>query len=198
MHIEVVRRLVEQQNVRLLQQQPREVHARLLSAGQAVEDLPALLCRNGEAIADLVRLRVHLIPAPHLKAVGKRIIFLQRLRARVLGHLGLQRAHLLFDLLQPGERRVQHIVHRISRRIVWDLRDEADLPPRCKAHLAGIVVDLARQNAEQRCLSRAVLPEQAHPLAGLHIKRDAVQNIRIRVKALDEVFYRDIDHCVSP
>ena len=116
----------------------------------------------------------------------------------MLGHLGLQRAHLLFDLLQSGERRVQHIVHRISRRIVRDLRDEAHLFPRCKAHLAGIVVDLARQNAEQRCLSRAVLSEQAHPLAGLYIKRDAVQNIRIRVKALNEVFYRDIDHCVSP
>ena len=62
-HIEVVRRLVEQQDVRPFQQQPRQIDARLFSAGEACKLLPALRGGDGKAVADLVRLRVGLVAA---------------------------------------------------------------------------------------------------------------------------------------
>ncbi len=62
-HVEVVRRLVEQQDIRLLEQQPREIHARLLAAGEAVEVLLPLRGRDAEAVADLVH-RVSIVYPP--------------------------------------------------------------------------------------------------------------------------------------
>ena len=75
-----------------------------------------------------------------------------------------------------------------------NLGDEADLPARRKAHLAGVVVQLPGQNFEERRLARAVPAEQAHALPCLNVKADAVQQIRVGIEALDQVLYRNIDH----
>ena len=109
-------------------------------------------------------------------------------------HLLFQLAHFVLDVRQLPEGRAQHVLDGVARGIVRDLGDEADLAAGREAHLAGIVVQLAGQDLEQRRLARAVAPEQTDPFALLHVKADAVEQIRIRVKALDEVFYGNIDH----
>ena len=94
-HIEVVRRLVEQQDIGLLEQQPREVHARFLAAGEAVEVLLPLRGGDAEAVADLVGLHVRLVAAAGLKARGKRVVFGERGLVRMRRHLLLQLAHFV-------------------------------------------------------------------------------------------------------
>jgi RNase P/RNase MRP subunit p29 len=193
-HIEVVRRLVEQQDIGLLEQQPREVHARFLAAGEAVEVLLPLRGGDAEAVADLVGLHVRLVAAAGLKARGKRVVLGERGLVRMRRHLLFQLAHFVLDVRQLPEGRAQHVLDGVARGVVRDLGDEADLAAGREAHLAGIVVQLAGQDLEQRRLARAVASEQTDPFALLHVKADAVEQIRIRVKALDEVFYGNIDH----
>ena len=185
---------LEQEDIGLLEQQTREVHARFLAAGEAVEVLLPLHGGDAEAVADLVGLHVRLIAAAGLKARGKRVVFGKQRLVRPRGHLLLKLAHFALDICKLPERRAQHILDRIARRVMRNLGDEADLPARRKAHLAGVVVQLPGQNFEERRLARAVPAEQAHALPCLNVKADAVQQIRVGVEALDQVLYRNIDH----
>lgn len=120
-HIEMVRRLVEQQDVRPFQQQPRQIDARLFSAGEACKLLPALRGGDGKAVADLIRLRVGLIAAARREAVHQLVVAAQQLLRGVVGHLRLDGLHLHPDAVELRERRAQHVVHRIARRIDRDL-----------------------------------------------------------------------------
>ena len=174
MHVQMVGRLVEQQNVGLLQKQPREIHSRLLSAGKRGKKLLTLRLRNCQTVADFIRFGVDLISAAGFKAVCERVILQQDFLRRMLGHLPLQLAHASFDPVQPGERRAQHVVYRIICRIDRNLGNEPHLFPLRESNRAGIIVDFARQNLKQRRLARAVFAEQTHPLARLHVKTDAV------------------------
>ena len=120
-HIEMVRRLVEQQDVRPFQQQPRQIDARLFSAGEACKLLPALRGGDGKAVADLIRLRVGLIAAARRVAVHQLVVAAQQLLRGVVGHLRLDGLHLHPDAVELRECRAQHVVHRIARRIDRDL-----------------------------------------------------------------------------
>ena len=90
------------------------------------------------------------------------------------GHLLFQLAHLPPDVIQFCKRRMQHIVHRVASRVVWDLRDEPHLFVGRKDNCARVVVQLAGEDFKERRLARTVFAKQAHPLAGLHIKCDTV------------------------
>ena len=186
----MVRRLVEQQDIRLFQQQPRQVHARFFAPGEAVKLLLPLRGRDAEAVADLVGLHIRLVAAAGLKARGKRVVFGKQRLVRLRSHLLFKLVHLALDIRKLPERRAQHVLHCIARRILRDLGDEADLPARREAHLAGVVVQLSGQDFKERRLARAVSSEQAHALAGLNVKAHAVQQIRVGVKALDQILYR--------
>ena len=61
--VQMVGRLVQKQNVRLFQQQARQIHAGLLPARQAVEFLGAHGLRDAEAVADLIDICVLLVAA---------------------------------------------------------------------------------------------------------------------------------------
>ena len=197
MHIQMVGRLVEQQNVGLLQKQPCKIHSRLFSAGKRRKQLLALRRRNGKTVADFIRLGVDLIPAARFKAVRERVILRKNFLRRMLGHGFFQLAHSCANPVQTGKRRAEHVVYRVVRWIDRDLRDQADLLPLRKGDRAGIVVDLARENLEKRRLARAVFAEQPDALARLHVKADTVEQIPLLVKALDEVLYRNVNHVVS-
>ena len=75
--VQMVRRLVEQQDVRLLEQQARQVHARLFAAGQAVEFPAAHFGRDAKAVTDLVDFRVLLIAAARQIGVAQAVVFAQ-------------------------------------------------------------------------------------------------------------------------
>ena len=171
----MVRRLVQQQDVRLFQQQPRQIHARLFAAGQARKKLRAHGGRNIQTVANFVGLRLRFIPALGEIPRRERVIAPQDVLRRVLGHLLLQLPHLAGDLVQPRERRVQQIQHGVLRRIARNLGDKPHLFARGKGDLAGVIVQLAGENFEERRLARAVFAEQPHPFAGLNVKRHAVE-----------------------
>ena len=65
--VQMVGRLVQEQNVGFFQQQTRQIDPRLFPAGKAVKGLCALLRRNGQAVAYLIHIHVHLISAAGLK-----------------------------------------------------------------------------------------------------------------------------------
>ena len=69
--VQVVRRLVQQQNVRVLQDEPPQVHPGLLPAGEAVEELLPLLLGNGEAVGDFIHGHVGIIAAEDLEPLGQ-------------------------------------------------------------------------------------------------------------------------------
>ena len=99
-HVQMVRRLVEKQNIRLLQKQSGEIHPRFFAAGERRKQLLALRLRDHQAVADLIRLGVDFIPAARFKAACERVILRKDLLWRMLGHGLLQLPHARFDFIQ--------------------------------------------------------------------------------------------------
>ena len=196
-HVQMVGRLIQKQNVGLLQKQPCKIHPRLFSAGKRRKKLLALRLRNRQTVADFVRFGVDLISAAGFKAVRERVILRQNFLRRMLGHLRFQLAHASFDPVQSGKRRAQHVADQILRRIDRDLGNKPHLFALREGNRAGIIVDFARQNLKKRRLARAVFAEQPDALARLHVKADTVEQIPVLVKALDKVLYRNVNHVVS-
>ena len=71
LQVEVVRRLVEQENVRVLQNEPPEVHARLFAARERVEEPCAHLARDGQTVCHLIDGGVRVPAAEPLEAGGQ-------------------------------------------------------------------------------------------------------------------------------
>ena len=91
--VQVVGRLVQQQNIRFFQQKSGKVYPGLLSTGQAGKFLNTLIRRNTQTIADFIHLHVHVIAAAGLEAVGQHIIFPQLDIRGTLNHLTFQKLH---------------------------------------------------------------------------------------------------------
>ena len=68
-HVEVVRRLVQQEDVRVLKDEPREVHAGLFAAGEQGKLPLPQLGRDIEAVGHAVALMVHVIAAQAAEVV---------------------------------------------------------------------------------------------------------------------------------
>ena len=67
--IQMVGGLIQQQNVRLFQQQPGKVHPGLFPAGEAGKFLASLFGRNAKTVADLIHLHIHVVAAAGLEPV---------------------------------------------------------------------------------------------------------------------------------
>ena len=195
--IEVVRRLVEQQNVRILQNEAAEVHARLFAARECVEQALAHLRRNGQAVCDLVDGRFRVVPAKALELCRKLSVAAQRFLALVaVCHLLGEGVHLVLQPLHARKGALEHILDRVALGIHGDLRNEAEPAARGDAHLARVIIKLPRQDTKERCLARAVFAEQAHALAGIDLKGDAVQYFLFEIKGLHKSRYADVDHAL--
>ena len=68
-HVEVVSRLVQQEDVRVLKDEPREVHAGLFAAGEQGKLPLPQLGRDIEAVGHAVALMVHVIAAQATEVV---------------------------------------------------------------------------------------------------------------------------------
>ena len=71
----MVRRLVEQENVGVLQNEARQVDARFLAAGERVEKLIAHGGRDVKTVGDLAAAHLGIVPAEHFKAREKLVVF---------------------------------------------------------------------------------------------------------------------------
>ena len=196
--VQMVRRLVEQQDVRLLEQQARQVHARLFAAGQAVEFPAAHFGRDAKAVTDLVDFRVLLIAAARQIGVAQAVIFAQIRSGSILFERFFQFLHPALQRGQRNKGRAQHILNGKSGRIDRDLGDEAQLLSGGDMDLAGIGGQLPRQQAEQRRLAAAVAAHDADAFALVNVKAQSVQQGLADLKGLDQLVYRNIDHRSSP
>ena len=174
---QVVGGLVQQQNVRLFQQEPGQIHPGLLTAGKAVKLLCPLLRSNAQAVANLVHIHIHLISAAGLKAVGKIVVFAQLLCGRAAFHRPLQDFHLGLDPHQILIGREQHILHGIAYGELGNLGNQADAFGRIDIDFTVIVVHFSGEDLEQRGFSAAVPAQNGNALPFLDLERQAFQEV---------------------
>ena len=99
--------------------------------------------------------------------------------------------------MEPPKGGAEHIVHRVPRRVHRDLGDQTHPVARRNGHGALIVVQFSRQYFEQGGLACAVFAQQAHPLALVDLKGDAVQNIVPHLKGLHQAIDLNLNHRFS-
>ena len=173
--VQVVGGLVQQKDVRVLQNEATEVHPGLLPAGELVKGLLPHGLGDGQAVADLILVGVHLIAAPGLEGGGELVIAGEDGGVGLpVGHAPGQSGHLLLHLVQGLKGGVDHILHGVALGIDGDLGDEAQALARSDHHLALVVVHHARKDAQQGGLAAAVGAKQSHPFAGVHLKGKSV------------------------
>ena len=172
--VQMVRRLVQQQDVGVLQDQAGQVHPGLFPAGQAVKQLLPHSLGDGQAVAYLVDPGVYLI-APR-RLIGRRELVVpgHQGRVRAGGHLPGEPGQLFLHLSQGLKGGGQHILHGIARRIDRDLGDQPHPLSRGDHYLALVIVHHAGEDTQQRGLAAAVGPQQAHPLPSVHLEGEPI------------------------
>ena len=158
--VEMVRRLVEQQQVGLLHERSGKRDATPPAARELVH---FLLGREVEVTDDGVDA---LLDMPAVPRVDPRVQCLEFEHARLVEILSGQRPVFVEQLLYFVEPRADHgpnvQVHRLRQR----LRELCDDEVALLRDLAAVRLELARDQLEGRRLAGAVAADQAHALAG--------------------------------
>ena len=111
----MVRRLVEKQDIRILQNEAAEVHARLFAARERVKQALAHLRRDGKAVGNLVDGRFRVVPAKALELCRKLTVAAQRFLALVaVCHLLGESVHLVLQPLHARKGALEHILDRVA------------------------------------------------------------------------------------
>ena len=160
MKVQVVRRFVQQQDLRVLQDQAPQVHPGLLPAGETVEKLAAHRLGNRESVGDFIDGHVGIVTAKGLKPFAQSAVAPQQGRVRLpCGHPGRQALHLPGQLLQAAKGRPKHIFHGVLRGIYGNLGNQPH--PTALAHRNGalVIVQLSGQYFKEGGLARAVFAQ---------------------------------------
>ena len=196
--VQMVGRLIQQQNVRILQNQAAKVHPGLFSAGKLVEQPAPHIVGNGQAVGHLADGHVRIVSAEHLKPLGKTAIALQNGRVRLpRRHAARQFFHFSGQGVESPEGRAQHIVHGVPLRVHRDLRDQTHAVTRRNGDGALVAVQFSYQYFEQRGLAGAVFAQQTYPLPLIDLKGDAIQNIVAHLKGFYKVVDLNLNHNTS-
>ena len=175
--IQVVRRLVQQKDVRVLEYEPREVDARLFAAGELVELPRAHLGRDVQAVGHAVALPVHVVAAEAAEVVAQAVILVQQRAGRVRGHERLQLTQAVRHGAQPGVRLAQHVLGRPPGGVDGYLRDKPYPAPLVYGDGALVGRVLAGQQPEQRGLAAAVGAQYADVLARVDLKAEVGEHV---------------------
>ena len=193
--VQMVGRLVQQQDVRILQDEAAQVHPGLLTARELVEELCAHVVRDGKAVCDLVDGDIRIVAAKDLKPLAELSVPAQD------GVVGLSRRHPLFQFLhflrhgvEPGKGAAQHILHRVARGIHRDLGDEAHAAAGADGDRSLIIVQFSGQNLEKGGFSRAIAAQEANPFALIHLKGQTIQDVLSDLKGFDQAVYLNLNH----
>ena len=185
--VEVVGRLVEQQQVGVARERAGERRARELAAGEGRERAVEVLVAEAEAVQRRVDLVAPAVAAGVLEPrLGGRVGAERGRVGRALGHRGLELGQALLDrqqLLGAAEHVVAQRELALARRALVVQRD----PRALREHeLAAVDRGLPREHPQQRRLARAVAPGQRQALPALEPERDAAQQ-RLPHHVLGEV-----------
>ena len=187
--------LVQQQDVRVLQNQAAQVHPGLLAAGEAVEQLGAHLRRDGQAPCDFVHSHLGVVAAEHLEALRQGPVPPQQGGIRLpRRHAVLQDLHLFRQALQTPEGGAENVLHRVLRRIDGNLGNQTQPPALAYDRGALVAVQLSGEDFKQGGLAGAVAAQQTHPLPLVNLKGQAVQNVVAHLKGLDKGLNLYLNH----
>ena len=174
--VEVVRRLVEQQQVGIGGEGARERGARQLAAGERVERPVEVGVGEPEA-ADDRRRAVAPRPAACVLEPRLRLAVAPQRRVGVVaaGHRLLEPPQLVLDrdeVARAGERVLPQREPLAARRALVVQRDACVLRKRELSRLDGRLAD---ERAEERRLPRPVRPREREPVAPAQPERDPVE-----------------------
>ena len=176
LHVQVVRGLVQQEQVRAAGERARERCTGQLSAGERLEAPVEVGVGEAEAAEDGGRVVAPAVAARMLEPRLRLAVAAQRLGSVVAAcHRLLEPAQLPLGLDQVGRAREGVLAQREAaqpRRPLVVERDAGALLPR---ELAAGELRLADQRAQQRRLAGAVRPGEREPVAALDLERDAVE-----------------------
>ena len=174
--VEVVRRLVEKEQVRVAAERACEGGACQLAAGEGVEQPVEVVVGEAEAAHDGRRPVAPGVPASVLEpGLRLRVAAQRRLGVVARRHRVLEPAELVLDGDQVGCAR-QHVLAQhqpaLKRRALVVQRDAR---PFLERELAAVHGRLTGEHAKQRRLARAVRSGQRETVAPLHLEGDAVE-----------------------
>ena len=189
--VEVVGRLVEQQHVGPLQQQPAQRHAAPLAAREVTHF--GVARREAQRVHRDLELAVELPRVHRVDPVLQlRLLLEQRVHRVVVHRLG----ELRRDRLELGEQRarlgdalVHDVEHGLGLVELRLLRQEADAQPLVRPRDADELLVDAGHDLEQRALARAVVTEHADLRAGIERQRDPVEQDAVRRDDLAQVLH---------
>ena len=169
-HIEMVRRLVEQEDVGVAEERLREQHADLLLRRELGHHELVLVLRDAEAVEEARRVRLR-VPAVHLRELR---LELRRLHAVLLREIRLrvERILLVHDLDEARiahHDRAQHLI--LVERVVILLEDREALAWR-DLHHAARRLELTGEQAQERGLAGAVRADDAVAVARRELEVD--------------------------
>ena len=191
--VEVVRRLVEQQHVGLLQQEPAERHAAALAAGDLAH--VGLARREPERVHREVDLVVQLPEAERVDPLLEVALLLQQPGHLVVLHrLGEPGADVV--VLVQQRLLLLHAVHDVAADVLLRvelrlLRQKPDAGAGERSRVTEEVLVHARHDAQERRFARAVCPEDADLGARVEGEVDALEDLAGGGHDLSEVAHRE-------
>ena len=178
--VEMVGRLVEQEQARPLQQQLGERDAHLPAAGEGLGRLVEVALLEPEAAQHCRHAQVHRVavePAEVLLALGvpHEHRFVCGLVQRGVGQLLFEDAQLLLERQLRPERLARLADERPPAVLEPVLREVADGEVGRRNHLAGVRLVQAREHREKRRLAGAVGAAQSDPVTSVQLPGHVVQ-----------------------
>jgi hypothetical protein len=180
--VEVVRRLVEQQQVGVGDEQPRERDAAPFAARQLAA--ARVVAQHAECVQHGLGTVLDVVAAEVLEPFVEPLLFREQLVEpfrRVLGRreLGVHTVECPEHLVAAGDAAHDDVADRRVGGQRGFLRQEAE--PQVAAHraVARVGDELAGEDAQQRRLAAAVRAEQADAFALVDDQRDALQQVAI-------------------
>jgi len=181
--VEVVGRLVEQQQVRLGQQQARQAQPRLLSTAQAGDRPFVAHIRHAQSCQHSCRIRVPRTPAERLEFGQRPVIVSHRSRQIPVD----SRGNDLCQMCEPRLRRLalslrgrEHIAHRGIRSEFQRLRQVPGARGAGrKQHMTAVRGQLSRNDPQQGRFPRSVRADQPRGLAPVEREVDPIQDLHV-------------------
>ena len=189
--VEMVGGLVEQQQVRPLEEQPAEGHPAALAARELVD--VGVRRRQPQGVHGDLQRAVELPGVGGLDGVLDAPLLGHQLVHRVVGHLLAELGVDLVELVEQGAGLghplldvAEDVLGRVEPRL---LRQVADPGPLGRPGLADELLDLAGHDLQQRALAGAVQPQHADLGAGKEGEPDILQDLAVGRIDLPQVFH---------
>jgi hypothetical protein len=183
--VEVVRRLVEQQQVGLGGERPGERCARELAAGEGLQGAVEVRVDEPEAVDDRACALAPAVAAGGLEARVHVAVAVER-GLVAGGHGRLEAAELLLELERLAAAGQDVLAQRDAALARRALVVQGDAHALRQHELAAVDRRLAREHSQQRGLAGAVAPGDRQPLATLELERHTAQE-RLAGHVLGEV-----------